>query len=93
MVFRAVMRNIEAMLANGRIHSDLSAYNILYWQGEIRIIDFPQAVDPRVNPHARALLLRDVGNMCRWSGKQGFHQDANRLADALWRRFMRGELQ
>jgi RIO kinase 1 len=31
-----VLRNIELMLAHGMIHGDLSAYNILYWEGKSR---------------------------------------------------------
>src|SRR5207253_6407689 len=45
-----LMHDIELMLANERIHGDLSAHNILYWAGEAKIIDFPQAVNPFVNP-------------------------------------------
>ena len=44
------MRNVELMLSLGRIHGDLSAYNVLYWQGEVKIIDFPQAIEPATNP-------------------------------------------
>lgn len=45
-LFERVVRNIDIMLSLDRIHGDLSAYNILYWQGEIKFIDFPQVVFP-----------------------------------------------
>ena len=32
-LFEQILRNIELFLACDRIHGDLSAYNILYWQG------------------------------------------------------------
>ena len=31
------------------VHGDLSPHNILYWQGEAKLIDFPQVSDPRFN--------------------------------------------
>ncbi len=34
-LFQRVVHNIELMLAHNRVHGDLSAYNILYWEGEI----------------------------------------------------------
>ena len=34
----AVMRNIELWLANNYVHADLSAYNVLYWQRQVRVI-------------------------------------------------------
>ncbi|MGH2593966.1 MAG: RIO1 family regulatory kinase/ATPase [Anaerolineae bacterium] len=89
-LFDRVMRNIEIMLARHRIHADLSAYNILYWDGEIKIIDFPQAVDPRVNPHSYALLARDVERVCQYFARYGVKADPVRLAKDMWRRYMRG---
>src|SRR5688500_2115717 len=41
-LFEEVLRNIELLLQHGQIHGDLSAYNILYWQGSVVLIDFPQ---------------------------------------------------
>jgi RIO kinase 1 len=46
-LFDRIMRNVALFLAWDRIHGDLSAYNILYWEGAATIIDFAQAVDPR----------------------------------------------
>jgi RIO kinase 1 len=86
------MINIERMLACHRIHADLSAYNILYWDRSIKIIDFPQAVDPRINRHAESLLARDVERVCQYFGRQGLKTDAPALSADLWSRYMRGEL-
>ncbi|HJZ47776.1 MAG TPA: RIO1 family regulatory kinase/ATPase [Roseiflexaceae bacterium] len=41
--FECLMHNVEPFLACDRIHGDLSAYDILYWQGAVTIIDFAQA--------------------------------------------------
>jgi RIO kinase 1 len=91
-LFDRTMANIERMLACHRIHSDLSAFNILYWEGAITIIDFPQAVDPRINRHAEALLERDVTRVCQYFGRQGIEANASALSEDLWRRYMQGEL-
>ena len=49
-LYERVVHNIDLMLTHGRIHGDLSAYNILYWNGDITLIDFPQVVLPESNP-------------------------------------------
>ena len=91
-LFERLMRNVQLFLANDTVHGDLSAFNVLYWQGQATVIDFPQAVDPRTNPHALELLRRDVANLCRYFGRFGVRADATRIADGLWRRFLRAEL-
>ena len=40
-LFDEVWRTVELMLAHDLIHGDLSAYNILYWEGSAVVIDFP----------------------------------------------------
>lgn len=91
-LFRALLDEIALWLRHRRIHADLSAYNILYWQGRITVIDFPQAVDPVTNPNAAALLARDVANVCRAFHPYGITADANTLAARLWSRFRHAEL-
>jgi RIO kinase 1 len=90
--FQVLMRNVELWLANNVIHGDLSAYNVLYWQGAVTVIDFPQAVDPRFNPNATSLLERDVTNLCNYFAKHGVSADAKAITRDLWRRFLRAEL-
>ncbi|MGZ3680470.1 MAG: RIO1 family regulatory kinase/ATPase domain-containing protein, partial [Ktedonobacterales bacterium] len=92
-LFERVMRNIELWLACDRIHGDLSAYNMLYHEGAITIIDFAQAVDPRYNADVFPLLARDVERVCRYFARHGVEAGAFALADDLWSRYMRGELQ
>ncbi len=46
------------------MHGDLSAYNILYWEGHIALIDFPQVVPARDNRNAYAIFERDVTRLC-----------------------------
>jgi len=89
-LFDQILRNVELMLAQHRVHADLSAYNVLYWEGAIKLIDFPQAVDPRENPHARALLARDVERVCQYFARYSVKAAPVELAKDMWRRYMRG---
>ena len=83
-LFQRVLRNIEIMLANHRIHGDLSAYNILYWGGEITLIDFPQAIDPEINRSAFRIFERDVARVCEYFARQGVHSNPRKLAADMW---------
>jgi RIO kinase 1 len=87
-LFDKLLNNVRMMLLHDRIHADLSAYNILYWQGEVRIIDFPQAVDPATNRHAYPLLQRDVTRLCQYFQPYGVGEDPNRLSRELWAEYV-----
>ncbi|HXN84716.1 MAG TPA: RIO1 family regulatory kinase/ATPase, partial [Candidatus Binataceae bacterium] len=65
-------------------------YNILYWNDAVTIIDFPQAIDSRFNPNARALLERDLGNVCRYFERYGIHSDPRRIASRMWDAYRHG---
>ena len=78
------MKAIELMLYRNVIHGDLSAYNVLVWDGQVTVIDLPQAVDPRKNRHARGLLERDIARVCDHLARFGAHASAPRLADDLY---------
>jgi RIO kinase 1 len=91
-LFERIMANVELALACNRVHADLSPHNILHWRGEPRIIDLPQAVDPRFNTEARRFLARDIANVCRYFAAFGVDADPVALADGLWQRFKYGEL-
>ena len=71
----------------------LSAFNIPYWKGRVTTIDVPQALDPRSNPRARALLTRDIENVCRYFAGYGVREDSARIAASLWHRSMPAELR
>lgn len=85
-LFERLMANVELMLANDVIHGDLSAHNILYWEGEAKIIDFPQAVNPYINHSAYALFERDVTRVCQYFTRYGVACDGPRLAAEIWAR-------
>jgi RIO kinase 1 len=83
-LFEQVLHNVEIMLAHDRVHADLSAYNLLYWQGEIRIIDFPQAIAPRENRNAYSIFERDIQRLCEYFSAQGVMAEYRDLACKLW---------
>ncbi len=91
-LFERILRNIELFLACNRIHGDLSAYNILYWQSEVQIIDFAQAVDPRYSADVYPLLARDIERVCRHFKRYGVEADAQALTSDLWSRYLHDEL-
>ena len=62
-IYKQILHNIELFLIQHRVHADLSAYNILYVEDRVVIIDFPQSVDPRYNDDAFDLLVRDLKNV------------------------------
>ena len=65
-VYKKLLHNIELFYKSGIVHGDLSAYNVLYWQGKVYIIDFPQALDIRNNPNVVEALQRDKANIHKW---------------------------
>lgn len=87
-IFQRLLKNVELMLANNIIHGDLSAYNVLYWDGEVTIIDFPQAISPEQNPSAFRIFERDLVRLCEYFNRYGSDvpraAHPRRLAADLW---------
>jgi RIO kinase 1 len=63
--------NLMRLVGAGYVHADLSAFNLLWWDGQLWLIDFPQAVDVTTNPHAFDYLHRDLANVCQWFARHG----------------------
>jgi len=78
-----MVHSLRAMSSVGVVHGDLSTYNILWWQGRLVVIDFPQAVDATTNVYAPELLQRDVENVADWFGRQRAPIDAVELYGEL----------
>ena len=87
-LFGEVMRNVDLMLQHDLVHGDLSPYNILYWEGEIVIIDFPQVVSVKTNPKAHFILRRDLQRTCDYFRGQGVDCDPQDLFETFWRRYV-----
>lgn len=86
-LFDAILHNIELCLAQNRIHGDLSEYNLLYWQGDVFLIDFAQAVDPRQNTDVFPLFARDIERVTRHFARYGIHANAQAVAKDIWRKY------
>jgi len=91
-LFQILMDEVRLWLANDRIHGDLSPFNVLYWNGQATLIDFPQAVNPWDNPDSQFLLERDIRNVATYFREYGIAIDPARMADELWRGFQWGSL-
>jgi RIO kinase 1 len=74
-----LVENVRIITEAGYVHADLSAYNALWWDGRLTLIDFPQAVDLVQSPHGFDLLHRDVMNVCKWFGAHGVEADGEAL--------------
>jgi RIO kinase 1 len=83
-LFHHLYQDLDRMLAAGRVHGDLSAYNILYWDGRLTLIDFPQVVSPEGNRNAYSLFSRDMQRVCEYFIQQGVPLDPAGLARELW---------
>lgn len=85
-LWEQIAGNVELFLSVNLIHGDLSPYNILVDAGGARIIDFPQAVDPRYNRSAFDLLLRDLENVYEFLSLWGARSYPRDVARGMWDR-------
>jgi RIO kinase 1 len=88
-LLREIIANIELMIGNNLIHGDLSAYNILYWEGKATIIDFPQVSLANKNNNAWFILRRDIQRVCDYFASQGAPTDADAIAQRLWTTYVK----
>jgi RIO kinase 1 len=86
-----LLRTIRIALQEDRIHGDLSAYNVLWWNDRPIVIDWPQAVDPRINESSEWLLRRDLANLAGWFCRRGLKIDSECVANKLWHAWLSGE--
>ena len=66
-----LVENVRILVGAGFVHADLSAFNLLWWEDRLWLIDFPQAVDVTTNPHAFEYLYRDLNNVGNWFARRG----------------------
>lgn len=82
--FDRILDTVKTMLQLGVVHGDLSAYNVLYWDDEPTVIDFPQVLDVHGNASARDYLLRDITRLCDYFAGCGDERDPNEITESLW---------
>jgi RIO kinase 1 len=79
---------LVSLARDGLAHGDLSAYNLLVWDGRLVMIDLPQVVDVIANPRGASFLTRDAENISRWftaRGLTGVSPEPGELAALLCR--------
>jgi RIO kinase 1 len=83
-VARQALTLVEKMLDAYIVHGDLSEYNLLFYDGRLFAIDFPQAVDlsSKMDRHvqvekAKPVLHRDLKNLENYFARYGVDLDAN----------------
>ena len=86
-LFERSLQNIELMLQQGMIHADLSEYNILYWESEITLIDFPQVIKIASNRNAEKILKRDISRVCQYFDRYGIGARAEAIHEKLWQKY------
>jgi RIO kinase 1 len=84
-LFERILWNIDLFLRNGIVHGDLSPYNILCPSpAKIVIIDFPQAVEMKMNDRAFDLLQRDLETLCAWFSRIGLKNDPREIIERFF---------
>jgi len=90
---REIFNQVRLLLSCGKIHGDLSAFNILMARGGPTLIDMPQVVDAARNNQAREILRRDLRNitehLARFDARLLRFRDCG---DALWQHYVNGTL-
>ena len=77
--FDQLVAGLRCLVREGFVHGDLSVYNLLWWQGELWFIDFPQTIDLAANLQGLDFLHRDVVNVCTWFTRKGHPADPDEI--------------
>lgn len=93
LLHREIYGQVRLLLASGKVHGDLSAFNILMTPAGPTLIDIPQVVDASSNNKAAEILTRDLKNitehLARFDPRLLRFRDCG---DVLWRHYQRGTL-
>jgi RIO kinase 1 len=73
--FAAALDALVTLVRSGLVHGDYSTYNLLWWRGNVVVIDLPQVVELERNPNAVELLQRDVRSLCASFRRIGVRSD------------------
>lgn len=76
--FEVVREYIRRLYAAGLVHGDLSEYNVLFYDGELVVIDVGQAVTVH-HPNAEEFLERDCENVASFFRRQGMDVSGEEL--------------
>jgi RIO kinase 1 len=93
LLHREIYGQVRLLLRCGKIHGDLSAFNILVARHGPTLIDLPQVVDASMNNSAPTILQRDLQNVTEHLAR--FDSRLLRFRDCgsvLWHHYQRGEI-
>jgi RIO kinase 1 len=82
-LFEQLREEMRLIARAGIVHGDLSAYNLLFWDERLWVIDLPQAVPLLDNMMAMDLMHRDCVNVVTWFARKGLDADPEDLFVAL----------
>jgi RIO kinase 1 len=85
--WETIYKNIDLLLNLGFVHGDLSAYNLLYWDRQVWLIDFPQAMPADSNQNAWPIFERDMVRLCGYFNRQGMKLDGKQVAKSIWKKY------
>ncbi len=77
------LKILSQLLKIDRVHGDFSTFNMLWHEGKIVLIDFPQMVDINQNPHALMILKQDIESLCNSFIGLGFKLSPDKVFDYL----------
>lgn len=78
-LFDKTIYNLEVFSQNNIVHGDLSPYNILVWQSNPIIIDFPQVLYLGNNVNAYHMLKHDIDQLYSYFTQYLDHRVVNEL--------------
>lgn len=81
--FDQLVEDLHIFTGEALVHADLSAFNLLWWQERLVVIDLPQATDLLHNPNGFNLLHRDLVRICEWFARKGLDRDPEEVFAAL----------
>lgn len=85
--YTRILKAMELIYNNAElVHSDLSEYNVLKYDDNLKIIDFGSAVSRR-HPSAEEFLTRDISNINRFFERRGI---TTRTTETILSRLHRG---
>ena len=76
LAWQQALEGMARLLKMGLVHGDYSTYNLLWWEGSVMMIDFPQVSDQQ-SPNFQSLLKRDAESLTQSFKRLGIRQDAD----------------
>ena len=74
---------LKQILRLGKVHGDFSSYNLLWWDNQAILIDFPQVVNIPENKHAKEILKTDLNSLAKSFQVLGIAKDPKQLYKEL----------